>query len=70
MLFLMVVFLRESFAPVILQRKAKKIRYETKNWVVRSKMDEKEFDAKQIITVYMTRPIKSALYAQACDCPR
>lgn len=68
MLIVMVIFLRESFAPILLQRKAYKIRYETKNWAIRSKLDEREFDAKEILFVYALRPIKSAFSVTRWRC--
>ncbi|KAI9675315.1 MAG: hypothetical protein M1817_001218 [Caeruleum heppii] len=46
----------ESYAPVILQRKAKRIRYATKNWAVRARADEDLIDARAIITRYLFRP--------------
>jgi len=58
MLFVIAVFLDESYVPLLLSRKAKKIRYETKNWAVRSKMDENPLTLERILTVYVTRPIK------------
>lgn len=48
----------ETYAPVLLQRKAKKIRYETKNWAIRAPADEKKVDFKEIIEKYILRPFK------------
>lgn len=46
----------ESFAPVLLQRRAKKIRFETKNWAIHAKADENHVDFRQILTKYLFRP--------------
>jgi hypothetical protein len=48
----------ETFAPVILQARAKKIRFETKNWAVHSVQDEKRVDLMTILNIYLLRPIK------------
>lgn len=48
----------ETYAPVILQRKAKKLRYETKNWAIRAPADEKKVDFQEIIEKYILRPFK------------
>lgn len=52
------LFQKESYAPRILQAKAKKIRLETKQWATRSKLDEKVLNLHEIINVYLARPIK------------
>ena len=46
----------ESFAPVILQRRAKKLRFETQNWAIHAKIDENQVDFRQILTKYLFRP--------------
>ena len=46
----------ESYAPVLLQRKAAKIRFETKNWTTHAPADENQIDAKAIINKYLLRP--------------
>lgn len=46
----------ETFAPILLQKRAKKIRYETKNWAIHSELDEKEVDFKEIAEKYLLRP--------------
>ena len=51
------IFIRESYAPVLLQRRAKKLRYETKNWAYHAKADEVQIDMGQIFTKYLFRPI-------------
>jgi len=58
MLILIALTLKESYVPLILSQKAKKIRFETKNWAVHAKMDEQQFSAEKILTVYILRPLK------------
>ena len=46
----------ESYAPVLLQRKAAKIRFETKNWAIHAPADENQINAKAIVNKYLLRP--------------
>jgi DHA1 family multidrug resistance protein-like MFS transporter len=46
----------ETYAPVLLQRKAKRIRYETKNWAIHAKLDEQQVDLKELVTKFLFRP--------------
>lgn len=46
----------ETYAPVILQRRAKRIRYETKNWAIHAKADETQVNFKQLSQKYLIRP--------------
>lgn len=48
----------ESHHPTILQARAKKIRYATKNWAIHSKADEYEVDLKHIAHTYLLRPLE------------
>ena len=50
------IFIRESYPPVLLQRRAAKLRYETKNWAYHAKADEIQIDMRQIVTKYLARP--------------
>jgi MFS transporter, DHA1 family, multidrug resistance protein len=52
------VIIPETSAPKILQIKAKRLRYLTRNWALHSKMDEEPLDARRIITVYLIRPFE------------
>lgn len=52
------IFIPETYAPVLLQRKAKRIRFETKNWAIRAPADEKKVDLKEIAENYLLRPFK------------
>ena len=46
----------ESYAPVLLQRKAAKIRFEKKNWAIHAPADESRVEKKDIINKYLFRP--------------
>jgi len=46
----------ETSASKILQNKAKKLRYETKNWALHAKADETRIDAHTIVSTYLVRP--------------
>jgi hypothetical protein len=52
------IIIPESYAPVLLQRRAKKLRYETKNWALHAKADEQPVDLKLIVEKYLLRPFK------------
>ena len=54
--------LPESYAPVLLQRRAKKIRYETKNWAIRAKKDEQQIDLHEIVVKYLFRPLQMLIF--------
>ena len=48
----------ESYAPVLLQRRAAKRRFETQNWAIHAPADEYPVDMKSIIEKYLYRPFK------------
>jgi len=48
----------ETYAPVLLQKRAKKIRFETKNWAIHSRLDENQVNFKEILNSYLLRPFK------------
>lgn len=50
------VVLPETYAPVLLHRKAKKIRLATRNWAIRAKIDETPVDLRAIFVRYLGRP--------------
>ena len=55
---LAMVFCYESFAPVILQRRATKRRHATKNWAIHAPADENVINIHEILTKYLYRPWK------------
>ncbi|KAK3644006.1 hypothetical protein LTR56_009858 [Elasticomyces elasticus] len=46
----------ETSAARILQTRAKRLRYETKNWALHAKADENRITVRTILTVYLIRP--------------
>ncbi|GLA74727.1 hypothetical protein AtubIFM55763_005973 [Aspergillus tubingensis] len=50
-------FLDESYAPVILVRKAAVLRRQTRNWGIHAKQDEVEVDIKELVRNNFTRPL-------------
>ena len=46
----------ESYGPVLLQRRAAKKRFETKNWAIHALADENPIDGKAILEKYLYRP--------------
>ena len=55
------VFCGESYAPVLLQRKATKKRFETRNWAIHAPADESPVQPKDIVERYLLRPWKMLL---------
>jgi DHA1 family multidrug resistance protein-like MFS transporter len=53
-----VLFLQESYAPVVLVSKAAELRRRTKNWGIHAKQEEVEVDLKELMTKNFTRPIR------------
>lgn len=49
---------RETYAPVILQRRAARLRRETKNWALHSTRDETAVSLSDIVTRYFSRPFE------------
>ena len=51
-----VIFVPETFGPVLLKRRAARIRFETRNWAIHSRLDEQQVDLRNIATKYLIRP--------------
>lgn len=47
----------ETFAPVLMKRKAEKLRHETKNWAIHSTLDESPFNFKSMMEKYLSKPL-------------
>lgn len=47
----------ETFSPALLRQKARILRYETGNWALHAKVEERRVDLKQIVTIYISRPL-------------
>lgn len=50
------VLLPETYVPVVLTRKAKQLRMETRDWALHSKMEETPVAFKKFAVVYLSRP--------------
>ena len=46
----------ESYTPVLLQRRAAKRRYATRNWAIHAPMDESQVNLHEIVHKYLYRP--------------
>ncbi|PLB35330.1 MFS transporter [Aspergillus candidus] len=55
---LVVLFLDESYAPVILVRKAATLRRQTHNWGIHARQDEVEVDFMELVRNNFSRPVK------------
>ena len=53
-----ILFIDESFPPVLLARKASKIRLETKNWAVHSKSQESGTSIREMSRKYLIVPLE------------
>jgi multidrug resistance protein len=53
-----VIVVPETSQPILLSRRAKKIRFETKNWAIHAAHDEQQVDIKAIVVKYLLRPLK------------
>ncbi|THC96193.1 hypothetical protein EYZ11_004356 [Aspergillus tanneri] len=60
---LVLFFLDETYAPVILVRKAAVLRRQTHNWGIHARQDEVEVDFKELLRNNFTRPI-SMLFSE------
>ncbi|KAL8828576.1 MAG: hypothetical protein Q9191_002513 [Dirinaria sp. TL-2023a] len=47
----------ESYAPVLLQRKASELRFQTKNWALHAPAEEQRIDLQSIARRYLLRPL-------------
>jgi hypothetical protein len=48
----------ETYAPLLLSRRASRFRHETKNWAIHSQFDEKKLDFNAILNTYLLLPLK------------
>lgn len=53
-----IIFLPETFAPVILTRKAARLRRKTKRWALHSKHEERERDLVKFLENNLTLPLR------------
>ena len=52
------LFLKESYAPVVLVSKAAELRRRTKNWGIHAKQEEVEVDFRELLTKNFSRPLR------------
>ncbi|KAI9742530.1 MAG: hypothetical protein M1818_003670 [Claussenomyces sp. TS43310] len=52
------VLLPETFVPRLLTLKARRLRFETKNWALHSQQEETPVDMKVFVVKYLTRPFQ------------
>jgi len=52
-----IIWIDESFAPVLLARKANKVRFETKNWAIHSKSQENGTSFRAMARKYLMVPL-------------
>ncbi len=55
------VVVPETFAPVLLAQKAKRLRHNTRNWAIHAKHEEKGVSVKSIFQDFLLRPTKMLL---------
>lgn len=53
-----VLFLRESYPPIVLVGKAEELRRRTKNWGIHAKQEEVEVDLRELVTKNLSRPLR------------
>jgi multidrug resistance protein len=61
----MVLVMRESYAPVILDRRTKRLRRETGNQQLRSKLDQ-GLTSRQLFKLSIVRPMKLLIFSPIC----
>jgi len=52
------LFLRETYAPIILVEKASELRRRTKNWGIHAKQEEIEIDVRELLEKNFSRPLR------------
>lgn len=55
---LLLLFLEETYPPVVLINKAAELRRRTKNWGIHAKQEEIEVDFKELIVKNVSRPMR------------
>ncbi|KAJ5584378.1 Peptidase M20 [Penicillium hispanicum] len=53
-----VLFLEETYAPVLLTKKARSLRHKTGDWSLHSKHEEIEVNGKELVVTYLARPLR------------
>lgn len=58
----------ETFAPIVLQRKATRLRLKTQNWALHSQLDEQPIKHRYLIRRYGIRPLQMLLQEPILAC--
>lgn len=53
-----VIFLEETYPPIVLVQKAAELRRRTKNWGIHAKQEEIEVDFRELVTKNFSRPLR------------
>jgi hypothetical protein len=57
----------ETYGPIILKKRAQKIRRETKDERVAAEVEMEKADLRHVVSVVLTRPIRMLLFERTCD---
>lgn len=52
------IFLKETYPPVVLVEKASELRRRTRNWGIHAKQEEIEVDFRELVTKNFSRPLR------------
>jgi MFS transporter, DHA1 family, multidrug resistance protein len=55
---LLLLFMKETYAPAVLISKAEELRRRTRNWGIHAKMEEIEIDLKELASKNLSRPMR------------
>lgn len=55
---LVLTIVPETYAPVLLARRAKRLRHETGNWALHAKHEERKINIREIADKYLSRPAR------------
>ena len=51
-------FIEESYPPILLVRKARRLRLKTRNWSYHAQHEERDATFREMVTKFVTRPIQ------------
>ncbi|KAK8110743.1 citrinin biosynthesis cluster MFS transporter mrr1 [Apiospora kogelbergensis] len=57
-LLLILIIFEETWGPILLQKKARQLRFKTKNWALHSERDKSPVDSKALLQKYGLKPIQ------------
>ncbi|PVI05586.1 bicyclomycin resistance protein [Periconia macrospinosa] len=62
LMFIALLVVPETYAPVLLSRRATEIRFRTKNWAIHAPLDEQRFDLGTVAQKYFLRPFAMLIF--------